>query len=490
MKMMAYQLYGLPVTGVSKSGARATKSFLEGMFDTAINMGLFTKNAAFGIMNYFETAAGIRAYGTSFFFKNLPTVGKFLKRLERGTPSADDLRMLENMVFHKDIGETLFWPREMEKNIQRYNNKVSAALVTGSKWLANNSWLTQFMYHSQNTIVSTARQELLAEMTRFVHLGDLNPRGFFTPKHLRRLGLTEEDLKETFEALKKMTFMDKNGSPRISEDYFDHITPKFQHQLNIIGEYVANEVIQRETPGSLFLWKGGNSNSAISMLMQFKSFALKSINKRLIKAGNRYAYEGDKDFVYEYFIDSALQSLQTLGLVYLRANAIKDPEKRKAYIQRQYGVDDLTFENMQDGEFLYNTAMKGLYDRNSRLAGLSLVTGALGLTSDAAKTTISSERALRQSSSDVTQSGKLWNKFGSYVPAVGYLEDAKDLGLSAYNLSGAALGMKNLTPKEKARQAENLWDSLRGTLLPNDPMFIIPVINFLKEHHKDSLLKD
>jgi len=487
MKMMVYQAYGLPVTGVSKSGARATKSFVEGMLDTATNMGLFTKNAAFGIMNYFETAAGIRAYGTSFFFKNIPAVGKLLKRLERGKASADDLRLLENMTFHKDIGETLFWPREMEKNLEKYNNKFIASLVTGSKMLANNSPLTQFMYHSQNTIVSTARQELLAEMTRFVHGGDLNPRGFFTPKHLKRLGLTEKDLEHTFEALKKMTFMDKNGSPRISEDYFDHMTPKFQHQLGIIGEYVANEVIQRETPGSMFLWKGGSHNAALTLLLQFKSFALKSINKRLIKAGNRYAYEGDKDFVYEYFIDSALQSLQTLGLVALRANAISDPEKKKKYIQRQYGVDEFSWKDMQDPDFLYHAAIKGMYDRNSRLAGLSLVTGALGLTSDAAKTTISTERAMRQNASDVTRAGKIGNKVAGYIPAVGYIQDTFDLGASAYNLAGSAVGAKNLTPKEKERQAGILWDSIKNTIMPNDPMFIAHLINFAKEHHKEAL---
>lgn len=487
MRMMIYQAYGLPVSGVSRSGARATKSFIEGMFDTAANMGLFTKNAAFGVMNYFEVAAGVRAYGASFFFKNLPGIGKFLKNLSSGKNTVEELRMLENMVFHKDIGETMFLPREYEKNLERYNNKLAAALVTGSKWLANNSPLTQFMYHSQNTIVSTARQELLAEMTRFVHKGDINPKGFFTDKHLKRLGIPKEDLEHVMDVLKKCTYMDDKGSPRISDDYIEHITPKFKHYVHIIGEYVANEVIQRETPGSLLLWKGGNNSSMMNYLMQFKSFAIKSINKRILKAGNRYAYEGDKDFVHEYFIDSALQTLQTIGITHLRANAISDPEKRKKYLQRQYGVDEMSWDNFTDPDFLYHAAIKGLYDRNSRLAGLSLVTGALGLTSDAAKTSVSEDRLLRQNDDGVSKPVRLMDKAAGYVPSVGYLQDVVNLGTSAYNLSGSAVGLKNLTPKEKEQQAEYMWNSIKNTLMPNDPLFMAHIINFAKEQHKAAL---
>lgn len=487
MRMMAYQTYGLPVGGVSRSGARATKGYIEGMFDTATNMGLFTKNAAFGIMNYFEVAAGVRAYGAGFFFNNLPIVGKFLKNLSRGKNSAEEIRMLENMVFHKDIGETLFWPREFEKNVERYNNKLSAALVTGSKMLANNSPLTQFMYHSQNTIVSNARQELLAEMTRYVHTGDLNPKGFFNDKHLKRLGLNSDELKHVFDVLKKSTYMDDKGSPRISDDWDEYITPEFKHKLGVIGEYVANEVIQRETPGSMFLWKGSNNSSMITMLMQFKSFALKSINKRVMKAGNRYAYEGDKDFVQEYFIDSALQALQTMGLVHLRANAISDPEKRKKYLQRQYGVDEFSWDNFQDPDFLYHAAVKGLYDRNSRLAGLSLITGAIGLTSDDAKSTMSTDRVLRQDDEGVSRAVKIADKAAGYVPAVGYLQGIANLGTSAYNLGSSAVGTKDLTPREKDREADNLWNSIKNTLMPNDPMFIAHLINFAKEQHKEAL---
>ena len=487
MRMMAYQTYGLPVGGVSRSGARATKGYIEGMFDTAVNMGLFTKNAAFGIMNYFEVAAGVRAYGAGFFFNNLPVVGKFLKNLSKGKNSAEEIRMLENMVFHKDIGETLFWPREFEKNVERYNNKLSAALVTGSKMLANNSPLTQFMYHSQNTIVSNARQEVLAEMTRYVHTGDLNPKGFFNDKHLKRLGLNSDELKHVFDVLKKSTYMDDKGSPRISDDWDEYITSEFKHKLGVIGEYVANEVIQRDTPGSMFIWKGGSNSSMITMLMQFKSFALKSINKRIMKAGNRYAYEGDKDFVQEYFIDSALQALQTMGLVHLRANAISDPEKRKQYLQRQYGVDEFSWDNFQDPDFLYHAAVKGLYDRNSRLAGLSLVTGAMGLTSDDAKSTMGTDRILRKDDEGVSRAVKIADKAAGYVPAVGYLQGIANLGTSAYNLGGAAVGTKDLTPREKDREADNLWNSIKNTLMPNDPMFIAHLINFAKEQHKDAL---
>jgi hypothetical protein len=395
--------------------------------------------------------------------------------------------MFENMVFHKDIGETLFFPREMEKNIERYNNKFSAALVTGSKMLANNSPFTKFMYHSQNSIVSTARQELLAEMVRYVHNGELNPKGFFTDKHMKRLGMNSEELEHVFDVLKKATFMDDKGSPRISDDYIEHLTPEFKHKLGVIGEYVANEVIQRETPGSMFLWKGGNSSTMMTLLLQFKSFALKSINKRLVKAGNRYAYEGDKDFVHEYFIDSALQSLQVLGITHLRANAISDEEKRKKYLQKQYGVDDMSFDNFQDPDFLYNVAIKGLYDRNSRLAGLSLITGAVGLTSDTSKTSVSEDRLLRQTESDLTKPVKLLDKSAGYIPSIGYLQDMVNTGTSAYNLIGSATGVKNLSSKEKEREVENLWNSMKNTLLPNDPMFIAHLINFAKEEHKEAV---
>jgi hypothetical protein len=92
-----------------------------------------------------------------------------------------------------------------------------------------------------------------------------------------------------------VTYNHKDGSWTMSKEQANNLKSNASAfaTLRRLGDYVAQEVIQKNNLSDTNLWAGSAHNPLINLVMQFKTFAMRSYNKRIVKSMQRAA-EGDE----------------------------------------------------------------------------------------------------------------------------------------------------------------------------------------------------
>ena len=165
---------------------------------------------------------------------------------------------------------------------------------------------------------------------------------FLSDSVLNRLGLkADKRFSNLVKALKNSTEVTPEGGIKIKDqEYFDLIERDMNNLMTLrrLGDYVASEVIQRDNLTDTFLWRGNQKSPWMNLLTQFKSFAIRSYNKRLAKSALRAA-EGD---ALGQFLTVALSgALGTAGYIGQSGLAMSgmNDEQRKNYLKYSLGVD-------------------------------------------------------------------------------------------------------------------------------------------------------
>lgn len=350
-------------------------SWLAALGDSLSNMTFFAHNAYMGLLNHFQITEGIKAYGPLFFFKSIPGLQKRLSDWTNGGMSAQQKSDVLNHTFGQQVKRRGLWRQMRQRNIQRFQgDRAKEALVSGTQWLATHSPFTKYLDASNTSIVDQARSQFLGDLIRYAH-GARDGIPFLDKKIRDRLSISDAQYNRLIRNIKKGTRL-KNDRIQMTTDWTKGVQRDLQTLMILrrLGNYVADEVIQRNHLADTFLWRGSKANSFMRLAMQFKTFALRSYNKRLIKSINRMQ-EGDKrGQALTWLIGGALGTLGWIGQSSLVASGMND-EQRRRYYKNTIGTQKPDFSNPQ---VLFNTAING-FMRSSILAYPSLILNSLGV---------------------------------------------------------------------------------------------------------------
>lgn len=434
------------------------------------NLTFATSNTFMGLLNYTEVSAGVLAYGGNLLLKSIPGFNKILTRWAKGGMTPKEEQGVIDLLFTREPVVKSIWGDIRRHNRYRYgDHKIAADIVSGTQILANALPTTKFLQASQINIVDTARGMMLGQLIRG------NKGGFFRKGTLERLSITQKEMQHLRGKLKQAFAVDvKDG---ISVRDISKITrdPEALNTLRRLGDYVADETILRPSIGDTFKWDT-SASPIISLLTQFKSFALRSWSKRFVKASNRIK-EGDGLYQAANFsISIALATLGNLGITAIRTSGMSE-EDREKYWEMSLGVKP--DNDIQDN--LLNIVGSSIL-RSSLLAAPALLLNAAGV-GTFAKTT-SDARIVDP------DAPKLWGNINAgdllvqNIPALRTATNYANLGRGLGDYFAISMNPDDYTYEQEQRNINNLWKSLKSITPQWGAMTNIP-LDYLKDEYTD-----
>lgn len=371
--------------GITGADTGEVKGYFDAVGRVLKASTFMTKNGLMWLGNFFEQTEAIKNYGALQMIRSVKGLEQAIGDWTNGGMNADMRRSALNILFTNQLKPLKFFGdiyREgYAKNMARYGgNKVLASLVTSVDSLAQASPLTKALHETENSIVGSAQDQFLGELFLHAH-GVKALRGgaaFLSERTLERNSIMKEDFDALLKALKEASNYDpKTGQLSIkNEEALREISrsPTLGFTIRRLGDYIANEVIQKTNLGDAFLWEGARDNPWMQMLFQFKSFAIRSLTKRALKSVNRVA-EGDVlGQLGSLGIANALGLMNSFAII--GVNSIGMTEKqREEYLMATLGIRRFSDFDQITLEMAFNASI----NRNNVLAGVMLVAQMAGI---------------------------------------------------------------------------------------------------------------
>lgn len=452
-------------------------SWLGAMADVIRNLTFFSKNAMMGMANLFEQGEAIKHYGALHFFKGVPLVRELFDNWANNGMTNAEIRQAQSLIFGMSVRETGLLrdiaTESFEKQLRRFNgDKAKSILVAATDTLAQASPFTKFLQNTENSIVEASQGMFLGELIQYAHNKSISKKGFLNKELMQRNGISQENFDNLLKILKESTTVGKNKE--ITIDNLEAILskdPAALATLRRMGDYVAHEVIQKNTLGDTFLWEGAQKNPFMQLLLQFKTFALRSYDKRLKKILGRMA-EGDAlGQAYSIFLSTALGTLGAMTNTLINTAGMNE-EQRKEYLNKTLKYDPeegLTLDTvMQVG---INGAM-----RSSVFAFPSLLLNTAGVNTDVKTTT---EGFSSQKERDELYGGFDADKwFRDMAPAYSTIKSFMDIVGYSANVARMT-GDENYTDEQLENQKEKAVRAIRNST--NIPFLKWGVYNMLSD---------
>lgn len=440
--------------------------FGTAMSEVLRNLTFASANTFMGLLNYTEMSAGILAYGPMLLVKSIPGMDRLLTRFSKGGMTKEDERMVLDLVFAREPNIVNLWGDIRRTNRYRYgNHKILADIVSGSQYFANALPTTKFLQASQINIVNTARGAMLGQMIRG------KKGGFLKKGTLERLNIDPEDYDHLKAVLKKSFTIGDKGEISIRDiDALLNDTDALA-VLRRLGDYAADETILRPHLADTFNWDT-TASPLLNLLMQFKSFALRSYSKRLVKMAHRVE-EGEAVYQAANFsIAIALAGLGNLGITAIRTSGMSDEEKDR-YYETALGIDRNA--DIEDNilPLFYSSIM-----RSSPMASASLVLNALGV-GTFAKTT-SDLNDVDWDRGEIMGHLSWDDIINQMVPSARYAQNYANIGIDLANLFRMSINPDDYTYEQEQSNLNKLWKSWRA-VTPQYGYITNTVLDFAKD---------
>ena len=446
------RLYGMNID--PKKNIEAGR--LEALSEVLRNLTFGAYSTYMGLLNYAEMTNAVKAYGASTVIKAIPYARELADRWDKGEFNLDDIRALENLVTGGEV-RALIGKAETVANVSRQYSGIDKwmqGIVTGSRLFAQYSPGSLLLRESQRSIVSTVQETFLSELIRKSHGTDIKGRGFLRDIDVKRAGVSEKKLNSLMRTLKESTALKADGKIDISKlKNTLQDNPEALYTLRKLDEFVANEAIQRRGIDDIFSWEI-HSNPFLSLVTQFKTFALQSYNKRLVQLGHRWEEEGASELVSTLAISTALSGIVNLGITGIRTLGMSE-EDRDAYIERALGIED--FDITRPTDLLQAFLETGIY-RNPYSASLMLALNFVGV-GTGLKTTAGTSGYGEDNS--FISSVNLGQTVTDNLPAVRFLQNIINgsLGLANLAMDGLDIG-DDYTRAQKTATAKQLMTGI------------------------------
>ncbi len=436
-------------------------SWLGAMSDVIRNLTFFSKNALMGMANLFEQGEAVKHYGAMHFFKGVPLVRDMFDNWTKNGMSNKEVRQAQSLIFGLSVRNTGILrdiaTESWDKQLRRFNgDKAKSILVATTDTLAQASPFTKFLQNTENSIVEASQGMFLGELIQYAHNKSISKKGFLNKELMQRNGISQENFDNLLKILKESTTVGKNKE--ITIDNLDAILSKDPNALATLrrmGDYVAHEVIQKNTLGDTFLWEGSQKNPFMQLLFQFKTFAIRSYDKRLKKTIGRMA-EGDAlGQAYSIFLSTALGTLGALTNTFINTIGMTE-EQRKEYLKKTLKYDP------EEGLTLDSVMQIGINGvmRSSVAAAPSLVLNTLGVNTDVKTTTEGFD--YRKDQDDLYRGFDLDKWARNLAPAYSTVRSFMDI--VGYSADVARIsGDDNYTDKQRENQKEKFARAVRNS---------------------------
>ena len=422
------------------------------------DLGFFAKNAYMGAQNLTEIAGMIATGNVRALGHGIPILRDTLYKSK--PVSAKELKELHASMFGKEVDQ-LIRPKRADI-VQRLREatdtgpavaNIVGTLKYSTQELAARSPWTKMLNGTTNYLLDAARQGMLGDVISATLTGKTTrweKEGF-----LRGASVTPEQMAGIRSLIKEHMVRGDDGKFTVKDKQAFSMDPRAM-DLWRLADKVADEAMLR--PHKVSLQDSHAFGALGKMVMQFKSFTIKSLNSKFL----RTFYDGYKN---NRAIDAALTGIISMGLAggyYAMAAHVKaygmPKEKRKEYLERAL-----------DPTMIAHASLSRSSQLGAPLAMADLVGGVLGFeSSKMARSTIlpkdtTKERDPNKPYTSREVMGAMGSNLLEQMPSAGFVAN---VGATLMNAAGV------VNAPNKATEQDFMTGLMNSTkeLVPNDPL--------------------
>lgn len=436
------------------------------MFRALSDMSFFTKNAYMGLQNLTEISGMLAKGNIRAMLHGVPALRDLAFRNK--PVSGSELKELHSMVFGKEFDQLIRPTRQ--DIIQRLRESTDtpdvAAKVVGSikhttQELAARSPLTKFLNGTSNYLLDMARQGIMGDVVTHAITGK-GANKWIKGDMLKSASISKEQWEGIQSLIRenvtrgedgKFTFKDKRkmaNDPRAMD-------------LWRLADKVADETMLR--PHKVSLQDSHAFGATAKLVLQFKSFVIKSMNSKFIRSGNE-AFKNHRamDMALTYAISGGLAGSYYVAQAHLKAAGLPK-EQQKDYLKKALDPKMITYAAASRSSHLGSP----LSIANFAMGAAGYDQGLMVRSTILPKGDDKRERNKAVTSRDMGDS--IMGAIGEQVPALGFAGAALATGRNAYGV---------LTAPNKVTEREMMTGLMNAhrELIPNDPISQQMLIKF------------
>ena len=422
------------------------------------DLGFFAKNAYMGAQNLTEIAGMIATGNVRALGHGIPILRDTLYKSK--PVSAKELKELHASLFGKEVDQ-LIRPKRADI-VQRLREatdtgpavaNIVGTLKYSTQELAARSPWTKMLNGTTNYLLDAARQGMLGDVISATLTGKTTrweKEGF-----LRGASVTPEQMAGIKSLIKEHMVRGEDGKFTVKDKQAFSMDPRAM-DLWRLADKVADEAMLR--PHKVSLQDSHAFGALGKMVMQFKSFTIKSLNSKFI----RTFYDGYKN---NRAIDAALTGIISMGLAggyYAMAAHVKaygmPKEQRKEYLERAL-----------DPTMIAHASLSRSSQLGAPLAMADLVGGILGVeSSKMVRSTILPKDTMKERDPNKPYTsrevmGAMGSNLLEQMPSAGFVAN---VGATLMNAAGV------VNSPNKATEQDFMTGLMNSTkeLVPNDPL--------------------
>ncbi|WPJ67456.1 internal virion protein with endolysin domain protein [Escherichia phage Carena] len=430
------------------------------------DMSFFTKNAYMGLQNLTEISGMLAKGNVRAMLHGIPALRDLAFRNK--PVSGSELKELHSMVFGKEFDQLIRPTRQ--DIIQRLRESTDtpdvAAKVVGTvkhttQELAARSPFTKFLNGTSNYILDMARQGVMGDVVTHAITGK-GANKWIKGDMLKSASISKEQWEGIQNLIRenvtqgadgKYTFKDKRklaNDPRAMD-------------LWRLADKVADETMLR--PHKVSLQDSHAFGAAAKLVLQFKSFVIKSMNSKFIRSGNE-AFKNHRamDMALTYAISGGIAGSYYVAQAHLKAAGLPK-EQQKDYLKKAL-----------DPKMIAYAAASRSSHLGSPLSIANFVMGAAGYDQGLmVRSTIlpkgDDKRERNKAATSRDMGDSIMGAIGEQIPALGFAGATLAAGRNAYGV---------LTAPNKVTEREMMTGLMNAhrEMVPNDPITQQMLIKF------------
>lgn len=430
------------------------------------DMSFFTKNAYMGLQNLTEISGMLAKGNIRAMLHGIPVLRDLAFRNK--PVSGSELKELHSMVFGKEFDQLIRPSRQ--DIIQRLREstdtpdvaaKVAGTVKHATQELAARSPLTKFLNGTSNYLLDMARQGVMGDVVSHAITGK-GANKWIKGDMLKSASISKEQWEGIQSLIRenvtrgedgKFTFKDKRklaNDPRAMD-------------LWRLADKVADETMLR--PHKVSLQDSHAFGAIAKLVLQFKSFVIKSMNSKFIRSGNE-AFKNHRamDMALTYAISGGIAGSYYVAQAHLKAAGLPK-EQQKDYLKKALDPKMIAYAAASRSSHLGSP----LSIANFAMGAAGYDQGLMVRSTILPKGDDKRERNKAVTSRDMGDS--IMGAIGEQVPAIGFAGAALATGRNAYGV---------LTAPNKPTEREMMTGLMNAhrELIPNDPISQQMLIKF------------
>lgn len=430
------------------------------------DMSFFTKNAYMGLQNLTEISGMLAKGNIRAMLHGIPVLRDLAFRNK--PVSGSELKELHSMVFGKEFDQLIRPTRQ--DIIQRLRESTDtpdvAAKVVGSikyttQELAARSPFTKFLNGTSNYLLDMARQGVMGDVVTHAITGK-GANKWIKGDMLKSASISKEQWEGIQSLIRenvtrgedgKFTFKDKRklaNDPRAMD-------------LWRLADKVADETMLR--PHKVSLQDSHAFGATAKLVLQFKTFVIKSMNSKFIRSGNE-AFKNHRamDMALTYAISGGIAGSYYVVQAHLKAAGLPK-EQQKNYLKKALDPKMIAYAAASRSSHLGSP----LSIANFAMGAAGYDQGLMVRSTILPKGDDKRERNKAVTSRDMGDS--IMGAIGEQIPALGFAGATLAAGRNAYGV---------LTAPNKVTERDMMTGLMNAhrEMIPNDPISQRMLIKF------------